>query len=60
MEHVIDQTGTASLTKVWSVHEFCSRHRIDNVEKDRLLQLFGGFATAAELLYNVRREPRFR
>ncbi|MBB3461513.1 hypothetical protein [Rhizobium sp. BK377] len=49
-----------TLTKVWSVTEFCARHRIDGKEEKRLLQLFGTFATASELLHNARREPRFR
>lgn len=49
-----------ALTKVWSVTEFCARHRIDGKEEKRLLLLFGAFATASELLHNARREPRFR
>lgn len=49
-----------ALTKVWSVTEFCNRHRLDSQEEKRLLQLFGCFATASELLHNARREPRFR
>ena len=48
------------LTKVWSVSEFCLRHRIEQAEKERLIQLFGTFATASELLNNARREPKFR
>ena len=49
-----------ALTKVWSVTEFCARHRLDSREEKRLLQLFGSFATANELLYNAHREPKFR
>lgn len=49
-----------ALTKVWSVTEFCARHRLDGQEEKRLLQLFGAFATASELLHNAKREAKFR
>ncbi|NKL25136.1 hypothetical protein [Rhizobium leguminosarum] len=40
------QVETDDLTKVWSVTEFCARHRIDTEEQALLLKLFGPFATA--------------
>jgi hypothetical protein len=61
MEHVEpDNVAAEALTKVWSVEEFCDRHRIDKLERQRLLELFGSFATACELLHNARRESKFR
>lgn len=51
---------TDDLTKVWSVTEFCARHRIDTEEQALLLRLFGPFATASELIHNAKRAPRFR
>ncbi|MBX5156479.1 hypothetical protein HJB89_04955 [Rhizobium sp. NZLR8] len=54
------QIETDELTKVWSVTEFCARHRIDTEEQALLLKLFGPFATACELLHNATRAPRFR
>ncbi|WP_307147671.1 hypothetical protein [Rhizobium tibeticum] len=52
--------GTGSTTRVWSVKDFSKRHRLDEGEEARLLQLFGAFASASELLHNVTREPRWR
>lgn len=46
--------------EVWSVHEFVKRHRLDEAEEQRLIALFGAFATKGELLYNCRRPPVFR
>jgi hypothetical protein len=61
MEYVEPRNVTSdALTRVWSVAEFCDRHRIDDRERQRLLELFGSFATASELLHNARREPKFR
>lgn len=61
MEHVEpDDVAGDALTKVWSVSEFCARHRIDDLERQRLLEMFGAFATACELLHNARRQPKFR
>ncbi|MDO3434971.1 hypothetical protein QWJ46_20035 [Rhizobium sp. CBN3] len=54
------QIETDDLTKIWSVTEFCARHRIDVEEQALLLKLFGPFATACELLHNARRAPRYR
>jgi hypothetical protein len=54
----ITDLGTAS--KVWSVRDFCSSHRLDNEEERRLTTLFGQFATTCELVHNVRRKPKFR
>lgn len=45
--------------RVWSVTEFAARHRLDEREEQRLLQLFGPFATTCELMHNARREPRW-
>ena len=53
------QVETDDLTKVWSVTEFCARHRIDTEEQALLLKLFGPFATASELIHLARRAPRF-
>ncbi|SDN85133.1 hypothetical protein SAMN05216328_13957 [Ensifer sp. YR511] len=47
-------------TKVWSVAEFCRRHRLKDDEEKRLRQLFGHFATARELLHNAKRPPKCR
>lgn len=46
--------------KVWSVTEFSKRHNLKADEERRLLQLFGPFATAAELHHNIERKPRWR
>ncbi|QND41074.1 hypothetical protein HB771_33685 (plasmid) [Rhizobium leguminosarum bv. viciae] len=54
------QMETDDLTKVWSVTEFCARHRIGTEEQALLLRLFGPFATASELIHNAKRAPRFR
>lgn len=47
-------------TKVWSVHDFCNRHRLCEEEERRLTSLFGMFATARELLNNAQRTPQWR
>jgi hypothetical protein len=61
MERMEPQKATTeAATQVWSVTEFCTRHRLDADEEARLLQLFGPFATACELLHNARRAPRWR
>ncbi|MDI7864931.1 hypothetical protein MRS76_23670 [Rhizobiaceae bacterium n13] len=60
MTEMLDRVATEGLTRVWSVTAFCLRHRIDEDEEQRLLQLFGPFATACELLHNARRAPKFR
>ncbi|MDR9762822.1 hypothetical protein RJJ37_24865 [Rhizobium redzepovicii] len=46
--------------QVWSVKDFAKRHYLTDIEKARLLQLFGPFATASELLHNAQRKPRWR
>jgi hypothetical protein len=46
--------------KVWSVTEFAARHNLDDEQQQRLLKLFGPFATACELLYNAERDPKWR
>ncbi|WEX74302.1 hypothetical protein PYH37_001706 [Sinorhizobium numidicum] len=61
MERIEPQHGdTEAATRVWSVTEFCVRHRLDNEEEARLLRLFGPFATACELRYNAKRAPKWR
>ncbi|WP_413711690.1 hypothetical protein [Rhizobium sp. Rhizsp82] len=60
MEHLKpEQIGEDPLIRVWSLSDFCTRHRLDAKEQQRLMQLFGPFATANEL-HNARREPKFR
>jgi hypothetical protein len=39
--------GTGSTTRVWSVKDFSKRHRLDEGEEARLLQLFGAFVLPA-------------
>ncbi|PKA39647.1 hypothetical protein [Rhizobium sullae] len=61
MERIEPEIADSNMaTKVWSVTEFCSRHRLDDEEETRLLRLFGPFATACELMYNAKRAPKFR
>jgi len=61
MEHIgQEQIEDTPFTRVWSVQEFCKRHRLDAKEQNRLIQMFGNFATGSELLNNAKREPRFR
>ncbi len=47
-------------TRVWAVTDFCERHQLSRENEVRLLQLFGPFATAAELRYNVEHPPKWR
>jgi len=49
-----------SATQVWSVADFCARHRLGCEEEARLTALFGQFATTCELVHNVSRKPKFR
>ncbi|MEZ2131491.1 MULTISPECIES: hypothetical protein [unclassified Sinorhizobium] len=60
MERVEPKNASRAISRVWSVTEFCKRCEIDSAEEARLLQLFGPFATACELLHNARRKPRWR
>lgn len=48
------------LREVWSVADFSRRHRLEKDEEQRLLKLFGSFATKQELLSNAQRPCRFR
>ncbi len=41
--------------ELWSVFEFARRYRLDRNEENRLLKLFGVFASPRELLANARR-----
>jgi len=61
MQH-IDSTAAEPIaaTKVWSVTEFCSLHRLDDKEEAKLLALFGQFASTSELVHNVTRRTRSR
>lgn len=61
MERVEPDNAESNMaTKVWSVTEFCARHRLEEEEETRLLQLFGPFATASELMHNAKRAPKWR
>ena len=55
-----DKLSAEAATRVWSVHEFCRRHRLCEEEEKRLTRLFGMFATARELLNNAQRAPKWR
>ncbi|WP_246802816.1 hypothetical protein [Ensifer sp. ENS02] len=55
-----ERLETDAATKVWSVHDFCNRHRLCMEEERRLTRLFGLFATARELLNNAQRTPKWR
>ncbi|MBB4231427.1 hypothetical protein [Rhizobium mongolense] len=55
-----NNVGTGTTTRVWSVKDFSKRRRLKEEEEARLLQLFGPFASASELLHNAPREPRWR
>lgn len=55
-----DKLSNHTATKVWSVHEFCRRHRLCDEEERRLTLLFGAFATSRELLHNAKRAPKWR
>lgn len=46
--------------KVWSVTEFAFRHNLDDAQQQKLLKLFGPFATTCELRYNAERESKCR
>lgn len=59
--HIPSETiDTTKLREVWSVEEFCKRHRLCDEENARLRTLFGAFATKQELLANAQRPPLFR
>jgi hypothetical protein len=47
-------------TRVWAVKDFCERHQLSRENEVRLLQLFGSFATTAELRYNAECRPKWR
>ncbi|MGR9355036.1 hypothetical protein [Rhizobium leguminosarum] len=56
----IESLENVGTKPVWSVKDFAKRHHLTDIEEARLLQLFGPFATASELLHNAPREPRWR
>ncbi|MGR9221240.1 hypothetical protein ACU8OK_27085 (plasmid) [Rhizobium leguminosarum] len=56
----IESLENVEIKPVWSVNDFAKRHHLTDIEEARLLQLFGPFATASELLHNAPREPRWR
>lgn len=61
MERVeTEKLAVEATTKVWSVSDFCKRHRLCYEEEKRLRYLFGHFATARELLHNAQRTPKWR
>lgn len=61
MQHVeFDDVVTNTLMEVLSVRDFAKRYLLTAQEEERLVTLFGGFATRAELLANARRAPLFR
>lgn len=51
-------TSSDGAYRIWSITEFGDRYRLDDREQQRLLQIFGPFATTRELLSNARREAR--
>ncbi|MBP1884372.1 hypothetical protein [Sinorhizobium mexicanum] len=55
-----DELSKKTATKVWNIHVFCQQQRLCQEEEKRLTSLFGDFATASELLHNVKRAPRWR
>ena len=55
-----ENTKDTASKKIWSVAEFAKRHHLDKAEETCLTKLFGQFATAVELQYNVQRKPRSR
>lgn len=59
-EHVEPAVAKEASIRVWGVQDFCKKNRVDKAEEARLLKLFGRFATPAELINNVSREPRWR
>lgn len=61
MKHVeAEQVQRSGLQEVLSVRDFAKRYRLEKDEEERLVALFGGFATRAELLANARRIAIFR
>lgn len=60
MKHTYDKAVAATATRVWSVKDFCKRYRVAKAEEEKLVRLFGKFATACELRYNVKRQPRWQ
>ncbi|TBY51498.1 hypothetical protein [Rhizobium leguminosarum] len=56
----IESLENVATKPVWSVKDFAKRHHLTDIEEARLLQLFGAFATASELLHNAQRQPRWR
>ncbi|MHC2296055.1 hypothetical protein [Rhizobium mongolense] len=50
------KTNAAILSQeLWSVFDFARRYRLEKREENRLLMLFGPYASAHELLTNARR-----
>jgi hypothetical protein len=56
----IESLENVETKTVWSVKDFAKRHHLTEIEESRLMQLFGPFATASELLHNAPRKPRWR
>jgi hypothetical protein len=55
-----DKISREISTKVWNIHVFCRQQHLPDGEEKRLTSLFGDFATASELLHNLKRKPRWR
>lgn len=53
-------TERSGATPVWSVTDYAKRNNLADEELRRLRQLFGPFATAAELQHNITRRYRAR
>ena len=51
---------TRKSLRIWSVSDYCHQQQIGEADERRMRQLFGHFASAGELLYNVNRNPRWR
>ncbi len=60
ISQINDDRQNDRLREVWSVADFSRRHRLEKEEEQRLLKLFGSFATKQELLSNAQRPCRFR
>ncbi|MBB3453118.1 hypothetical protein FHT86_001374 [Rhizobium sp. BK313] len=61
MQRIQPQEVTRDVSaSVWAVKDFCERNQLSSDNEVRLLQLFGPFATAAELRYNVEHRPKWR
>ncbi|KWV47886.1 hypothetical protein AS026_12445 [Rhizobium altiplani] len=51
---------TKKSLRIWSVSDYCRQHQIGEAGERRMRQLFGHYASAGELRYNVNKNPRWR